>query len=83
MYYNPFIDQEMDYNTTIKNDETSERSNGDSENENFRNFLYAIVVHVSNVYRINSVLQAEKLSVVDGYKEFMKQDSSLMPLESS
>ena len=35
-HYNPLIDQEMDCNTTAKNDETSETSNGDSEKENFR-----------------------------------------------
>ena len=73
----------MDYNTTIKNDETSETSNRDSEKEKFRKFLYARAVHVPNVYRIKSVLQAERLSVVEGYKELVRQDSSLMPLESS
>ena len=31
MHNNPFIDQEMDYETTMKNDEASETSNGDSE----------------------------------------------------
>ena len=35
------------------------------------------------MYRINSVLQAERLSVVEGYKELVRQDSSLQPLESS
>ena len=35
------------------------------------------------MYRINSILQAERLSVVEGYKELVKQDSSLIPLESS
>ena len=35
------------------------------------------------MYRINSILQAERLSVIEGYKELVKQDSSLMPLESS
>ena len=29
MQNNPFIDQEMDYETTMKKDETSETSNGD------------------------------------------------------
>ena len=28
------------------------------------------------------ILQAERLSVIEGYKELVKQDSSLMPLES-
>ena len=50
---NPFIDQEQDYKTTIRNDEISETSNGDSEKEEFRKFLYARAVHVLNVYRIN------------------------------
>ena len=59
-HHNPFIDQEMDYNTTTENDETSETSNGDSEKEKFRK------VHGLNVYRINSVLQAERLLVVQG-----------------
>ena len=49
----------MNYETTIKNDETSETYNGDSEKEKFRKFLYARGVHVLNVYRINSVLQAQ------------------------
>ena len=39
MHNNPFIDQEMDYETTIKNDETSETPNGDSEKEKFRKFF--------------------------------------------
>ena len=70
----------MDCSTTINNDETSETSNGDSEKEKFRKFLYARAVHVLNVYRINLVLQAEMLSVVEGYKELVKQDSTLMAL---
>ena len=49
----------------------------------FRKFLYARAVHVLNVYSINLVLQAEWLSVIEGYKELVKQDSSLMPLQSS
>ena len=73
----------MDYNTTIENNETSESSNGDSEKGKFRKFLYVRAVHVLNVYRINSVLHAERLSVVEGYKELARQDSYLMPLESS
>ena len=43
----------------------SETSNGDTEKEQFRKFLYARGVHVLNAYRINSVLQAERLSVVE------------------
>ena len=35
------------------------------------------------MYRINLVLPAERLSVIEGYKELVKQDSSLMSLESS
>ena len=80
---NPFIDQEMNCETTNKNDETSETLKGDAEKQKFRKFLYARAVHVLNVYRINSILQAERLSVIEGYKELVKQDSSLMPLESS
>ena len=76
MHNNPFIDQEMDYETTIKNDETSETSNGDTEKEKFRKFIYARAVHVLNVYRIHLALEAERLSVIQGYKEFMKQGSS-------
>ena len=71
------------FDTTNKKDETGEPSKGDIEKEKFRNFLYARAVQVSNVYRINSILQAERLSVIDGYKELVKQNSSLMPLESS
>ena len=80
---NPFIDQEMNCETTSKNDETSETSKGVIEKEKFRKFLYARAVHVLNVYRINLILQAESFSVVEGYKELVKQGSSLMPLESS
>ena len=82
-HHTPFIDQEMGYNTTMGNDETSETSNGGSEKEKFRKFLYARAIPVLNVYGINSVLQAERLSVVEGYKQLVRQDSSLMPLESS
>ena len=32
---------------------------------------------------INSVLQADRLSVIEGFKELVKQDSSLIPLEPS
>ena len=42
---NPFIDQEMNCETTNKNDETSETSKGDTVNEIFRNILYARAVH--------------------------------------
>ena len=35
------------------------------------------------MYRINPVLQAERLSVIEGYQELVKQDSSLMPFKSS
>ena len=73
----------MDCETTNKIDETSETSKGDAEREKFRKGLDARVVHFFNVYRINSILQAERLSVIEGYKELVKQDSSLMPLESS
>ena len=69
MHNNPLIDQEMDHNTTITTDEISETSNGDSEKEKFKKLIYARAVHVLNVYRINSILQAEMLSVVEGYKE--------------
>ena len=83
MQENPFIDQKMDYETTIKNDETSETSNGDSEKERIRKGICSRAVHVLNVYRINLVLQAERLSVIEGYKDLVNQDSSLMPLESA
>ena len=73
----------MDCETTNINDETSETSKGDTEKEKFRKFLYSRAVHVLNVYKINLVLQAERLLVIKGYKELVKQDSSLMPLESS
>ena len=83
-HHNPFINQEIDYKTTIKSDETSETYNGDSEEEEkFMKFLNARELHVLKVYRIYSVLQAEKLSVVEGYKELVRRDSSLMLLESS
>ena len=61
---NPFIDQEMNCETTNKNDETSETSRGDIEKEKLRKNLYARAVHVLNVYRINLILQAERLSVI-------------------
>ena len=79
---NPFIDQEMDCGTTYKNDETSETSKGDTEKEKLRKF-YARALHVLNVYRTNLDLQAERLSVIEEYRELVKQDSSSMPLESS
>ena len=75
---NPFIDQEMDCEITNKKDETSETSRGDAEEEKFRKVLYARAVHILNVYRINSILQAKRLSVIEGHKELVKQDSSLM-----
>ena len=59
---NRFIDQEMNCETTNKNEETSETSKGDIEKQKFRKFLYARAVHVLNVYRINLILQAERLS---------------------
>ena len=68
---NPFIDQEMNCETTDKNDETSETSKGDTEKEKFRKFLYDRAVHVLNVCKINSVLQAERLSVIKGYRELV------------
>ena len=80
---NLFIEQEINCETTNKNDETSETSKGDIEKEKFRKYLYARAIHVLNVYRTNLILQAERLSVIEGYKELVKQDSSLMPLESS
>ena len=80
---NPFIDQEMNCETTSKYDETSAKSNGDIEKEKFKKILHTRAVHVLIVYRINLILQAERLSVIEGYKELVKQDSSLMPLESS
>ena len=83
MHHNPFNEQEMDNNTTIENDDTSETSNGDSEKEKFRKFLYARVVHVLNVYRIILVLQVERVLLVEEYKELVRQESSLVPLESS
>ena len=73
----------MSCETTNKNDETGETSKGGIEKEKFRKFLYARAVHVLNVYRDNLILQAERLSVIDGYKDLVKQDSSLMPLDSS
>ena len=80
---NLFIDQDMVCETSNKYDEASETSKGDIEKEKFRKFVYARTEHVLNVYRINLVLQAERLSVIEGYKELMKRDRSLMPLESS
>ena len=41
--------------------------------------VYARVVHILTVYRVNSILQAGKLSVIEGSKELVNQDSSLMP----
>ena len=35
------------------------------------------------MYRVSSILQAERLSVIEGSKELVNQDSSLMSLESS
>ena len=61
----------------------SETSNGDTEKANSEKFVHAREAHVLNVYRIKMVLQAERVSVMEGYKELVKQDSSLMPLESS
>ena len=77
MANNRFIDQEMDYETANKGEDTSETSRGDIEKEKFRKILYARVIHVLNVYRINSILHTERLSVIEGYKELVKQDSSL------
>ena len=48
----------------VINIEVSETSKGDSEKEKCRNFLHARAVHVLNVYRINLVLQTERLSVI-------------------
>ena len=73
----------MNCETTNKNAETSEISKGDIEKENFRKFMYARAVHVLNVYRINLILQTGRLSVIEGYKDLVKYDSSLMPWESS
>ena len=73
----------MNCETTNIYDETSEASKGGIEKEKFRKFLYARAVHVLNVYRMNLILQAQRLSVIEGYKDLVKQDSSLMPLESS
>ena len=64
---NPFIDQEMNCETTYKNDETSKTSKDDAEKEKFRKILYARAVHILNVYRIKSILHAERLSVIEGY----------------
>ena len=61
---NSFIDQEMDCEAKIQNDETCETSKGDIKNKNKK--YYARAVHVLNVYRINSILQAERLSVIEG-----------------
>ena len=80
---NLFIDREMNCETTNKNNETIETSKGDIEKEKFRKFLYARAVYVLNVYRIILILQAERLSVIEGFKELVKQDGSLMPLEAS
>ena len=70
-HHNPFIELGMDNNTTIENDDTSETSNGGSEKQEFRKFLYARAVHVLNVYRINLVHQAESFFLVEGYKELV------------
>ena len=67
----------------LKNDETSRTSKGDIEKEKFRKFFYARAVNVINVFRINMILQAERLSVIEGYKELVKEDSSMIELESS
>ena len=56
---NPYIDQEMNYETTNKNDEKTETSKADIDKEKFRKFSYGREVHVLNVYRINFILQAE------------------------
>ena len=40
-------------------------------------------MHVLNVYRINLALQAERLLLIEEYRELVIQDSSSMPLESS
>ena len=63
----------MNCETSNKNDETSETSKGDIEDEKFRKILYARVVHVLNLYRINLILQAERLSVIE--RELVRQDS--------
>ena len=73
----------MNCETTNKNAETSEISKGDIEKENFRKFIYDRAVHVLNVYRINLILQTGRLSVIEGYKDLVKYDSSLKPWESS
>ena len=53
-------------------DQASETSKGDIEKEIFRKFLYTRAVHVLYVYRINLVLQPERLSVIKGYKDLVK-----------
>ena len=62
MPINSFIDQEMDCEANIQNDETSETSKGDIKDKKY----YTRAVHVLKVYRINSILQAERLSVIEG-----------------
>ena len=80
--YNSSIDQEMENNAAIVN---SDDRRGDSEAEHFWKFLYASAsaVHALNLYRISSELQAERLSLIEGYRELVRLDSSLIPIESS
>ena len=52
---------------------------GTQRKKNLGNF-YMQELHI--VYRISMVLQAERLSLVEGYKELVRQDSSLVTLES-
>ena len=56
---------------------------GTQRKKNLGNFYMQELYTFGNVFRINSVLQEGRLSLVEGYKELVRQDSSLMPLESS
>ena len=73
----------MEYNSAIINGEDSQTSKEDSETEYFQTFLHARAVHALYLYRINYELQAEMLSLIEGYRELVRLDSSLIPLESS
>ena len=45
--------------------------------------MYAPAFHALNLYRINYELQVERHSLIEGNREHVRLDSSLIPLESS
>ena len=73
MSNNPFIDQEMNNETTKMMKPVKHQK--EILKRKIQKFLYARAVHVLNVYRINSILEAERLSIIEEYKGLVKQET--------